>query len=100
LNVEPSSTPHLVVRPEKTYKNKPSSRCYAVKRQRIDVLMDFLSPDGCTEIMGRLKDGYEVLSPTQVRPYVYGIDMLISLNSNMRIPQRSGANKKFMCLLC
>jgi hypothetical protein len=45
-----------------------------VKRQKVEVLMDFLTEEGCTQISSRLKEGYEMITPKQVRAHVYCID--------------------------
>jgi hypothetical protein len=45
-----------------------------VKRRLVGVLMDFVTEEGCTLISSRLNDGYEVVTPSQIRTHIYCID--------------------------
>jgi hypothetical protein len=63
------NTPLVTVRLEKATHIEVNGHTY--KRQRIDVLMDFTSPDGCTELSNRLRKGHEGVNPTHSRTYIY-----------------------------
>jgi hypothetical protein len=75
LNVVPASTPQFLIRAVKSYEGELMElNDQIVTRQRIDVIMDFLTRDGCTKIRSGLNDGYEVESTAQVRTHIYCVD--------------------------
>jgi hypothetical protein len=45
-----------------------------IKLQRIDVIMDFTSEEGLREVISTLNEGSELLSPKQLRTYIYASD--------------------------
>jgi hypothetical protein len=67
--------PLLIVRPEKTYEDTESRvKKRSVKRQRVQVLIDFTTHEELKEILPTLHEGCERLSPTQLRAHLYARD--------------------------
>jgi hypothetical protein len=67
--------PCLLVRLERTYKAASFHLGGRdIKRQRIDVIMDFTSEEGLQEVLSTLNEGTELLSPKQLLPYIYASD--------------------------
>jgi hypothetical protein len=67
--------PCLLVRVVKTY--TPTTFHVGrreLKRQRIDVLMDFTTEDGLREIMPTLNEGCAMLGPKRLQTYIYAND--------------------------
>jgi hypothetical protein len=74
-NVVPTSTPQFLIRAVKSYERELMELSgQIVTRHRIDVVMDFLTIDGCTEIRSGFHDGYEMESTTRVRTHIYCVD--------------------------
>jgi hypothetical protein len=67
--------PLLIVRPEKTYEEttfRIGRR--SIKRQMVQVLMDFTTEEGLNEVMPTLKEGCEMLSTKRLRTHIYAND--------------------------
>jgi hypothetical protein len=75
--------PLLIVRPEQSYEDTEfGSKRRREKRQKVQVLIDFTTPDGLLEILPTLREGCQQLSPTQLRTHLYAID-----ETNVRVFQ-------------
>jgi hypothetical protein len=68
LKVKPKNIPPMLIRPEKSYvETDVEVNGNIIKRQRIDLIMDFTSVKGC-------EDPEAWLSPTRVRTHIYSTD--------------------------
>jgi hypothetical protein len=67
--------PLLIVRPEKTHEDTTFRiRRRNVTRQMVQVLIDFTTPEGLNEILPTLREGCEVVTPTQLRTHLHAKD--------------------------